>query len=297
MRILPDKSLLKLRHGAEYGVLRALGALIRAMPVDTASAVVGRLWRWIAPRTRRHARALDHVAAAYPELSAAERERLVRDMWENLGRITGETFHLHRLARERDRYSYDIEEARAAIEAGSGGCVVVSMHSGNWEIAAEPGLAAGLETAGVYQALSNPLADRYLTALRAPFYPAGLFPKGHDTARRLLAHVRAGGAIAFLADLRDVRGVRVPFFGRPAWATPFPVMIARSTGVPLIACRVVRKDGVRFHFEAVPLEIPRDGDRKDDIAAGTALVHARFESWIREHPSQWMWIHRKWIGT
>ncbi len=152
----------------------------------------------------------------------------------------------------------------------------------------------GLDTAGVYQALKNPYADAYLTALRERYFPAGLFSKGRSTARKLIHHVREGGAIAFLGDLRDVRSVEVPFFGHPAWATPFPVMVARTYGLRPIICRTIRKENAHFHFEARVLDIPRDGDSQDDIVEGTARIHAQFEEWIREYPHQWMWIHRKW---
>lgn len=296
MKKTPKDLLKPVRYGIEYGALRLLAAIIRAMPVDTASAVIGRIWRWVAPKTKRHARAIAHISAAYPEKTDAECDALVRDMWENLGRIMAESFHLDRLSRAEQRYSYDIAEAQEKIRASGGACVIVSLHTGNWEIAVKPALVSGIEVAGVYQAMTNPYADEYFRALRAPFYPGGLFAKGHDTARKLLAKARGGGAIAFLADLRDVRGVQVPFFGRMAYATPFPVTIARSLGVPLIAARTIRTDGVNFRFHAEVVDIPRDGDRKADIETGTAMVHQVFERWIREYPAQWMWIHKKWAN-
>ncbi|PTW60114.1 KDO2-lipid IV(A) lauroyltransferase [Breoghania corrubedonensis] len=287
--------LMKLRYAGEYVVLRLVAGLIRLMPVDMASRAMGKAWRLIAPKTKRHAHALEHIALAYPDMPPAERERLARAMWENLGRIAAETFQLDRLHAQPSRYTFDVEDARAFVEKNGGAAVVVSLHTGNWEIIAEPARYVGLDTAGVYQALKNPYADAYLTDMRQRYFPGGLHAKSHSTARRLIQHVRSGGAIAFLADLRDVRGVTVPFFGHPATANPFPVMVARTYGVPLIICRTIRRDGAHFHFEARVLELPREGDRQADIQEGTARIHAVFESWIREHPEQWMWIHRKWV--
>lgn len=264
------------------------------MPIDMASAVIGRIWRFIAPMTSRQARALEHVERAFPDMPIVEREALVRDMWENLGRIMAETFELDRLENDASRFEEDFAETADFVKKLQTGCVIVSLHSGNWEIIAQPGKALGMSTAGVYQALSNPLSDKYLTDLRSGLFPGGLHAKGHDTARKMLSHVRKGGAIAFLADHRDVRGIKVPFFGRMAYANPFPVMIARSCDVPVIAVRAIRTKGVHFRFEAEVVKIPRNGDRKQDIAEGTAMVHQIFERWIREYPSQWMWIHRKW---
>ncbi|MBA5776790.1 lauroyl acyltransferase [Stappia sp. F7233] len=286
-------ALKSLQYRLEWLALKSALGVIRLLPLDAASWLGGRIWRVVAPFNARHRRAVANLQAAFPEKSPQECDAIARDMWENLGRVMAETLQLDRLAADPSRFAFDIGPAERAFEGK--GSIIVSMHSGNWEVCALGGLAAGRQPAGVYQALKNPLADELLKNLRAPIYPAGLFSKGHDTARRLMAIARGGGMVAFLADLRDVRGIRVPFFGREAHATPFPASLARGSSLPLIASRVVRLKGARFRIEARPVAYPVTGDRKADITAATALVHRQFEEWIRENPSQWMWIHRKWV--
>lgn len=292
-RLRRGAALKSLQYRIEWLALKLALALIRLLPLDAASWLGGRIWRTVAPFNQRHRRAVDNLQAAFPEKTPEECDSLVRDMWENLGRVMAETLQLDRLTADLSRFTFDIEAAERAFEGK--GSIIVSMHSGNWEVCALGGLEAGRQPAGVYQALKNPLTDDLLRSLRAPIYPAGLFSKGHDTARRLMAIARGGGMVAFLADLRDVRGIKVAFFGREAYATPFPASLARGSGLPLIASRVIRLKGARFRIEARPVAYPVTDDRKADIAEATALVHRQFEEWIRENPSQWMWIHRKWV--
>ena len=97
-----------------------------------------------------------------------------------------------------------------------------------------------------------------------------------------------------MGDLRETRGVQVPFFDQMAYATPVPASLARSCNVPIVLGRVVRKKGVHFRIVAQAVEVPVTDDRQADIEVATARIHAIFESWIREHPEQWMWIHKKW---
>lgn len=276
----------------EWLGLKAALTLLRLLPLDAASWLSGAIWRRVAPFTSRHRRALDNLKAAFPEKSEAEREAIARGMWENLGRVMAETLLLDRLIADKSRFIFDVEPARQAIDGG--GSVIVSMHSGNWEVCALGGIHAGHAPAGVYQAMKNPLSDKEIHRLRTPLYPSGLFSKGHDTARRLLSLVRDGRMCAFLADLRDLRGIKVPFFGRPAYATSFPATIARGNKVPLIVCRVVRGKGAHFRIEARPVAYPVTEDKRADILAATEAYHRQFEDWIREDPSQWMWIIRKW---
>ncbi|WP_289033680.1 lysophospholipid acyltransferase family protein [uncultured Roseibium sp.] len=288
------KSLKNLWYRLETAALRVAIILFRLIPVDIASAVMGRLWRFFAPLNSRHQRALQHLEAALPQTTAEERERIVRGMWENLGRVAAETFHIAELLPQDDRFVAIADETTKRVLAGEQQAVFVSFHSGNWEMCVQPAVRAGLDLAGVYQALKNPFADAALRDMRKGLYRLGLFSKSHQTARKLVRIVREGGVLAIMGDLRETRGIKVPFFGRPAYANPVPATLARSGGVPIILGRVVRTKGVHFTIEGRAIEVPVTDDRKADIQAVTEEIHRVFEEWIREHPEQWMWIHRKW---
>ena len=106
--------------------------------------------------------------------------------------------------------------------------------------------------------------------------------------------VREGGAVALLADLRDRRGVSVPFFAHAAPSTTFPALLCRSTGATLVASRVLRTGVARFRMDGVVIDVPRTENRDADVLEATRRIHAQFESWVREHPEQWMWAHRRW---
>lgn len=289
-----SSTLLRLRYRAEYVAFRGLGAVLRALPLETASGFSGSLWRAIAPMLSRHRRALGHLAQSLPETTPAEREAIARDMWETLGRTFAEAFHLDRILAQ-GRIAFEPEATFEAIRAHAReGRIVASLHMGNWELTAAGGLHAGLAVAGVYQAIKNPYVDAYVTRLRAQLYPGGLYAKAPETATALMRIARRGGSVALLADLRDKTGVPAMFFGRIAPSTPFPALLARSLDLPLYAARVVRLPGVRFRLEVVEVDIPRGGDRKADVAAGTQALQSLFERWVREHPAQWMWAHRRW---
>jgi KDO2-lipid IV(A) lauroyltransferase len=276
----------------EYIAFRVLAAVAIALPLDRASAVSGFLWRLIAPLLGRQKRALDNLALALPETTEAERRRITLEMWDNLGRTFAEFFHVQQILAER-RVALEPFEKFEAIVAG-GPFVVCTLHLGNWELAAQAGQRFGLPLAGVYQSLTNPLVDRWLYEHRRPLYPGGLFDKSPATSRALIKLARAGGYPAFVADLREGRGVKVPFFGRPAWSNPFPALIARVAGIPLFAAAVVRTEGAHFVMRIEPVEVPRGDDRDADVLATTAALQARFEQFVRDTPEQWMWAHRRW---
>lgn len=278
-------------------MFRAAGALIRALPVETASRLSGAGWRRLAPLLSRHKRALSHIAIAFPDKSFEEHEAIARGMWENLGRTFAESFHLDTIARE-GRVSFAPGCEPDSVLPADRRFIACAPHLGNWEAAAIGMRLAGARSASVYQRIKNPLVEDYVRRMREPFYPGGLFQKNSGAARQVLSHMRAGGAFATMGDLRDAQGLAVPFFGRPAPSLTFPALAARTLGAPLIAGAVARVpangQSVRFEILLRAIPVAKTNDRDADVAATTAALQAAFEDFIRQYPAQWMWAHRRW---
>lgn len=276
----------------EFFAFWAVASLIRVMPLDMASYLMGKAWRHLAPFNARHKRAISNISLSLPELSAADHQQIIRNMWENLGRVAAESFQLDRLVNDPKRMSWDADDLIRSLDGK--GSLMVSLHMGNWEVCVWPMTYAGKKTAGIYQSIKNPYVEAYIRKLREPLYPGGLFPKGPQAVRKLIATVKDDGIAGVLCDLRDKSGVRVPFFGRPAPSTTIPAMIAVRLNAPIIIGRVIRTSGCNFLVEGEFLDVSRTGDKKHDVEETTRRIHAKFEDWVREYPEQWMWGHRRW---
>jgi KDO2-lipid IV(A) lauroyltransferase len=107
-------------------------------------------------------------------------------------------------------------------------------------------------------------------------------------------HESSSRAVALLADVREGRGLGVPFFGRAAPSNTFPALLARGRKLPLVAARVLRQSAGRYTVHCELVEVLHTDDREADILATTANIQAQFETWVRETPGQWMWGHRRW---
>jgi KDO2-lipid IV(A) lauroyltransferase len=210
-----------------------------------------------------------------------------------------ETVQLDRILKDPSRVEYENPALIERYKDKMGGAVVVGAHIGNWEICVLPVLAINSHPAGVYRIVENPYVDRYLRKRRSVLYPGGLFAakgdEGVATIMRISTHVRAGGALAMLADLVDWKGVQVPFFGHLMYATTAPAWLARRAGTRLWAGRCVRiGKQSRFKIAFKELKVPRSDRPDDDIRVLTADIQRHFEAWIREYPEQWMWSNKRW---
>lgn len=284
----------RLRFRAEALGFAALARLVSLLGPDRASALSGFLWRKCAPLNRRHHRAEAQLRAAMPDLDDRQIACLLDDMWDNLGRTFAESFHIGALVADSARFLIGEDTLEAVRAAKERGAVFVSLHQGNWELAAPLLDRLGLPVAGVYQALQNPYSEAVASSFRAPFYRLGLHSKGHDTARQLMRIVAERGTVTIMADLRDLTGLRVPFFGQDAPSTLFPALLARGRRVPLFAGAVYREEGATFRVQTVEIPVARSLDRDADIAETTTAIQKVFEGFVRERPGQWMWGHRRW---
>jgi KDO2-lipid IV(A) lauroyltransferase len=88
----------------------------------------------------------------------------------------------------------------------------------------------------------------------------------------------------------------VTFFGRTCKANPLIAQLARHTNCSVRGIRAIRlPDGNSFWGELTdPLDLPRDAQGEVDIQGTMQLITSIIEGWVREHPEQWLWLHRRW---
>jgi KDO2-lipid IV(A) lauroyltransferase len=112
----------------------------------------------------------------------------------------------------------------------------------------------------------------------------------------MLRALRKNRVVVALNDQykRRSKGTFVPFFGVRASTSPGPALIALRAGAPILpaACVRIGPDRHRLVIRP-PLEVPDTGDRRKDVDLYTARGNAALEAFIREHPEQWMWSHRR----
>jgi len=270
-------------------------AAMRALPLDAASTLGGWLARLIGPRLGVSHRARRNLSAAMPELPHDAIERIVRGMWDNLGRVAAEYPHLPQIrifppgGRVETRGVEHLDRAIAAQRSA----IIFGGHLGNWEIAALAAGQYGIEVAQIYRALNNPLVDRMIAHFRGS--GSEFIPKGRVASRGALAALRRGAHVSLLVDQKLNDGIAVPFFGRSAMTAPALALLALHFDCAVLPARVERVGGAHFRLTIEPpLPLPKTGERAADVAALMAAVNATLEGWIRQRPEQWFWLHQRW---
>ncbi|MGH6879260.1 MAG: lysophospholipid acyltransferase family protein [Rhizomicrobium sp.] len=291
------RAFVTLRYTFEAAVFFAVIGFFRLFSLDAASAVGGWCGRILLYRTSLSGRARENLVAAYPRMTIEDRERVVREMWDNLGRTIAEYAHFGTLSigGDRSRIAVSGLENYASAAATGKGIIFISAHFANWEVIPFAAAQQGVEGGAVYRPVNNPFVDRWLVRQRQANGPKEQIAKGAQGTRRIFTLLRARKAIFMLVDQKTNEGVAAPFFGRDAMTTPAPAALALKLGAILLPISNERLGGARFRLTAHPaVEFAPTGDHARDVLALTVRINEAIEACVRCRPSQWLWIHRRW---
>ncbi len=281
-------------HTLESLLLQTATGAVRGVSWRTSLGLGARLGDAARALGLRRRVAERNLELASPGWDAAERVRILRDHYREVGRIAAEYARLPELVAagpgEVVAGVKGVEHLEAA-ERAARGAILLTGHFGNFEL-----LGAWLgrrhATDFVVRPLANPQAEHWIRRQRAASGVGTLSTEG--SARRVYESLRTNRWIGMLAD-QDARrsGVFVPFMGRPASTATGPVRIALATGAAIVMGFQVRLPDGRHVLEIEPLVDPGP-DGRDAVLRLTALHTARLEAWVRRYPHNWFWLHRRW---
>ncbi|MBI4375276.1 MAG: hypothetical protein HY549_02380 [Elusimicrobia bacterium] len=279
-------------------LLSALGLLASLLP-RRLEVVLGRTLGRFVCRVRLFRRSLveANLSRCLPGLDRPARLSLIRRNYEHYGLLFFEFMHFFSPFRGHwRRYApkvarlEGIEHWRRARDQGKG-VIFFCAHLGSWETAAAVTALGGVEATIVTTVLTPRWLHEKITAcresvgMRAAFHPGSL--------PSVMRTLRQGGSVAFMNDQYAPAPMGLPavFFKTRVHTLSVVGPLARRTGAPVLPLFTFREaDGSTTARIEPEFDL---GDRPDDVAGVTQRVASRVERWVRAHPEQWLWVHRR----
>jgi KDO2-lipid IV(A) lauroyltransferase len=273
----------------------------RLVPLNVMSKTAAAILRTVGPLLREHRIGRAQLAAAFPEKSAAEIERILLGVWDNLGRVVAEFAHIDELwdydrlqGNGRIMRSDDSEKIAFRLRDDGKPALVFAAHVGNWELPAIAARMYGLDTTVLYRRPNLKAAADAVVQARAGCMGT-LLPTTMDAPVKLADALDRGSHVAMLVDQWYGPGVPVTFFGRKTLANQTIARLARHIECPIHGIRAVRHPDGRLQVRVTEaIEPRRDADGKIDVEGTMQVITGVIEGWVREHPEQWLWLHRRW---
>jgi Kdo2-lipid IVA lauroyltransferase/acyltransferase len=297
------EALKPISEAAVGGVTIALLRTTRLFDPDKTANFFGRAALFIGRRLREDRIGRENLKAAFPEKSPEEIEKILAGVWDNLGRIGAEFAHLdhiwdydadHPEKASRIEFSPRSKELFDMLRDDGKPAIFFASHLGNWELPALGAVAHGLDAAILFRRPNSEAADRAIERTRK-VKMGTLIPAGRDAPFKLGQALQNGQHVAMLVDQWFGNGVDVTFFGRKTKANPTLARLVRQVECPIHGVRIIRLPNHRFHAELSEEVKPvRDASGQIDIQGTMQAVTDVVEGWVREHPDQWLWVHRRW---
>jgi Kdo2-lipid IVA lauroyltransferase/acyltransferase len=296
---------LRLKHGANAVTSAMAVAVLKAIAKfdpDRMANFAAAFLRTIGPWLPEHRVGRDNLRAAFPKKSPAEIEAILRGVWDNLGRVAAEFAHLDSLwdyrldrpAASRIEFSTRDMEIFQHLRDDGKPAFVFAAHLANWELPALAGQVNGLDSTIVYRLPNLGGVAQAIVNMRAG-HMGKLIAGGPDAPFKIARALEAGSHVGMLVDQHYGKGVDVIFFGRRCKANPMLARLAQHFDCPIHGVRVIRLGGRRFRGELTEaLKVPRDADGRVNIERTMQAITSVVEQWVREHPEQWLWLHRRW---
>jgi KDO2-lipid IV(A) lauroyltransferase len=287
----------KVQYRFEWAALQLLVGFGSAVPLRALRRIGRGLGRfaWRALRARRGV-VVDNISRSFPGASAERVDEIGLESYEQYGMSLMEFAAFRTLSRRKIGgivRAEGMEHIDAALEKGKG-AVLFSGHFGNWELLGAFVARSGYPLHVTDTNHSNELTHRIITGLRVR---QGMEVIAPDEPLSRMAELLSGNKIvSYLAD-QDARrdGIFVDFLGRPASTVRGPAIFAIRKGCPIVALFLIR-EGTDRHRAVVEPPIWPDPRLKGSEAIRdlTQRYTDVLERYVRAHPGQYFWMHRRW---
>ncbi len=278
----------------EYAAFRLLVGGLRIMPGRMARRVLLTLGTWArhTPVGRAEV-ARRQLAAAFPQETGPQIERRLALVYDHLALTVAETFCADP---ERLLATVRVDPGWALLDealAAGKGAILATGHLGNFELGGAL-VARRYPLLDVVKTQRNGLFDGHLQGMRHARGIATVPMPG--SAGPILRHLRSGGLVSLLLD-QDAgsRGLMVDFLGRPASTWPGAARFSLRTGCPVVPAAMVRQRDGGHCLRLGPVLRPADfEDSPAGVLGYLQKISSSFETFVLEHPEQWLWVHRRW---
>ncbi len=294
MRI-PHQVRQRVEYLLAYCLLKLLGFIPRSWAL-WIGAVIGHFAYQSLGRLRQVG--LRNLELAFPKQNLPEREQILKGAFRHLGRLLAEFSQFPKLDPTSITriVEYNGLEHYQQASASGRGVLILTAHFGAWELSSFAHSLYGYPMHVLARRLDNPWLDRLIEQYRT--LSGNQVIDKRAAARKVLKALKHGETVGILLDLNTQphEGIFCDFFGLPACTSPIIAALALRTGACVVPGFLIWEEALQKHrLQFNPLvELEVTGDFQRDIEVNTTKLNRIIETMIRNHPDQWIWIHKRW---
>ena len=282
-----------IKYFFEFIFVYTLLIIFKIIGYKAASNLGEKIGILIGPLFRSKKKIEDNLKNSNIGYDDIEREKIIKNMWGNYGRILAEYPFLKNFKNNNFKKYVEIEGFNYLdeIKKNNKKVVFISGHFNNFELMAMFLENSGLDIAAIYRPLNNIFLNGIMEKIRLNHICKKQIKKGKSGTRELLQLFKDGYSIALMIDQRVSEGVKSKLFDRPALTTTIPAQLVKKYNVDVVPVYIERKDNIFFKMS---VNKPITFDENKSLEEITDKLNKVLEEMILKNPDQWIWSHDRW---
>ena len=282
-----------IKYFFEFIFVYTLLIIFKIIGYKAASNLGEKIGILIGPLFRSKKKIEDNLKNSNIGYDDIEREKIIKNMWGNYGRILAEYPFLKNFKNNNFKKYVEIEGFNYLdeIKKNNKKVVFISGHFNNFELMAMFLENSGLDIAAIYRPLNNIFLNGIMEKIRLNHICKKQIKKGKSGTRELLQLFKDGYSIALMIDQRVSEGVKSKLFDRPALTTTIPAQLVKKYNVDVVPVYIERKDNIFFKMSVNKPIIFEENKSLEEI---TYKLNKVLEKMILKNPDQWIWSHDRW---
>jgi len=280
----------------EYALFKKIWILVHILPTKVSHLLGKTLFLFFRIFVNsRYKILISNLKLAFPEKSYKEIQLFSTKVWENIWQTFEEFVNI---------LAYDINNVLKYVEIENEELIrkykndkikplLVTGHIGNWEMMSMALAKAGYPVAAIVQDIKNKYINGLIKKVRES--SGGILISRTNSIEYILKHIEKGFYIIILIDQRlTYHGVKVSFFSHHATSTPIVSILARRYNLPVILLHNYREKN-KLKIKIGPqITFHKSNNLQKDITWFTQILTNYIETFVKEHPEQWFWLHNRW---
>ena len=283
-----------LKYFAQFLGIIILLIIYKILGLKYSSILSGKILKILGPVFRSNNICHSNLAIAFPDLNKDEKEKIIKNMWNNYGKILAEYMYIKKF-RNSETFSKNIiiknQEILEKIKSDSKPVIFVSGHFNNFELMAMHIEKSGIDVAAIYRPLNNKFLNPIMKNIRVKYICKKQIKKGISGTKEILKYFKNGTSVALMIDQRVSQGINSNFFNRKALTTTIPAQFVKKYGAKIVPIYIERLKGSKFQIE---ISKSIEFSNNDSIETITENLNYVIENMIKKNPSQWIWTHNRW---
>jgi KDO2-lipid IV(A) lauroyltransferase len=265
----------------------------RILGYKLASNLGAKITGLLGPLFRPKKRMLSNIIKSLKGVSENEAKNILNKMWSNYGRILSDYVFIKDFRNSKLNTFLTIEglDILDKIKKSDEPVIFISGHFNNFELMAMQIEKSGINVAAIYRPLNNIFLNKLMENIRIKYICKNQIKKGLSGTRELLQYFKKKYSIALMIDQRVSEGIKLNFYGRPAFTTTIPAQLVKKYQCKVVPVYIERIN--KFNYKMV-VNNPLTFNETSTIEGITSDLNLWLEKMIRKNPSQWIWSHDRW---